>query len=110
MMRRALLPLSCLFVALIAACGSDSGSADDATATPRDADGGATGVEVTPQADESGSTPESAATTYTVQPGDTLGQIARQFEVSVEELARENGIENPDLISVGRELTIPGSE
>ena len=48
--------------------------------------------------------------TYTVQPGDTLAQIASRFGVSLEALATANGITNVDLISVGQVLVIPGAE
>ena len=44
---------------------------------------------------------------YTVQPGDTLGIIARTFNVSVADLVELNDIPNPDTISVGLELQIP---
>ena len=35
--------------------------------------------------------PPAAPTTYIVQPGDTLGTIAQQFDVSMEDLMRANG-------------------
>ncbi|MBN1205018.1 MAG: LysM peptidoglycan-binding domain-containing protein [Myxococcaceae bacterium] len=47
-------------------------------------------------------------TTYTVQPGDTLSAIARRFGTSVQAIAQANGITNPDRISIGQRLTIPG--
>ncbi|GIU91774.1 MAG: hypothetical protein KatS3mg011_0680 [Acidimicrobiia bacterium] len=47
---------------------------------------------------------------YVVRPGDTLSGIAAAHGVSVSELARVNGITNPDLIRVGQVLTIPGTE
>lgn len=43
---------------------------------------------------------------YTVQPGDTLVQIARTYNTSVQKLAIANGIQNPDLIYVGQRLVI----
>lgn len=46
-------------------------------------------------------------TVYIVQPGDTLGSIARKFEVSLEDLMVANGITNPDYVQVGQELLIP---
>jgi LysM repeat protein len=46
--------------------------------------------------------------TYVVASGDTLGAIARMFDVSVEDLASLNDIEDPNRISVGQELRIPG--
>ncbi len=44
---------------------------------------------------------------YVVQLGDTLFEIARRFGVSVEALARANGITNPALIRPGQVLVIP---
>lgn len=45
---------------------------------------------------------------YTVERGDTLGQIAREHDVSLSDLAAANNIDNPDLIFPGQVLTIPG--
>lgn len=44
---------------------------------------------------------------YVVQDGDTLGEIALQFGVELEELARLNGIEDLDHIEPGQQLIIP---
>lgn len=46
-------------------------------------------------------------TTYSVQPGDTLGSIASRFDVSLDDLMRANGIANPDYVQVGQELLVP---
>lgn len=46
-------------------------------------------------------------TFYVVQPGDTLGSIASEFDVSLEDLMRANGITNPDYVQVGQELLVP---
>jgi TP901 family phage tail tape measure protein len=43
----------------------------------------------------------------TIEAGQTLSQIAAQYGVSVEELARLNNIENPSLIFAGQALTVP---
>ena len=43
---------------------------------------------------------------YTVQPGDTLTDIARAFDTTVDELVRLNGIARPDLIAVGTQLRV----
>ncbi len=46
-------------------------------------------------------------TYYVVQPGDTLGSIASEFDVSLEDLMRANGITNPDYVQVSQELLVP---
>ncbi|MCU0502196.1 MAG: LysM peptidoglycan-binding domain-containing protein [Anaerolineae bacterium] len=46
--------------------------------------------------------------TYTVNPGDTLAKIAAGHGASVAALMQANGIQNPDLISTGQRLIIPG--
>jgi len=51
---------------------------------------------------------DAAATSYVIQPGDTLGRIAARFGVSVAALAAANQIPNPNLIHVGRSITIDG--
>lgn len=55
------------------------------------------------------STPENTSNqiqTYTVQPGDTLSQIASKYNTTVSEIAGLNGISNPNLIYVGQVLKI----
>ena len=47
-------------------------------------------------------------TTYTVQSGDTLSQIAARYGTMVNELISLNGISNPNLIYPGEVLRIPG--
>jgi LysM repeat protein len=46
--------------------------------------------------------------TYRIQSGDTLSQLASRFGTSVDALAKANGIQNPDLIYAGASLRIPG--
>ncbi len=54
--------------------------------------------------------------TYTVQPGNTLGEIAQRYGTTYQELAKINGIANPNLIFPGQVLKIitntnmPGQE
>ena len=43
---------------------------------------------------------------YVVNKGDTLTSIASRHRVSVKELARVNGLEDPDLIKVGQKLRL----
>ncbi len=44
---------------------------------------------------------------YTVQPSDTLGQIAKRYGVSLDSLIEENNIANANHLEVGQVLTIP---
>jgi len=44
---------------------------------------------------------------YTVQPGDTLGLIARQFSVSVDSLMTANDLNDPNALIIGQILAIP---
>jgi LysM repeat protein len=44
---------------------------------------------------------------HIVRPGENLNVIARRYGVSVNELARHNGIANPNLVRVGQSLRIP---
>ncbi|MBX3000887.1 MAG: thermonuclease family protein [Caldilineaceae bacterium] len=48
------------------------------------------------------------ACTYTVQPGESLSLIARRFGLGPASLAEANGIEDPNLLRHGVQLTLPG--
>lgn len=48
----------------------------------------------------------SSTRTYTVKAGDTLSKIASQFGTTYQEIARKNGITNPNKIYVGQVLKI----
>ncbi|MFB9992782.1 BON domain-containing protein [Deinococcus oregonensis] len=53
---------------------------------------------------------DTGDTVYTVQPGDTLGEIAQKYYGNAGEykkIAHYNNISNPDLIKVGQKLRIP---
>jgi LysM repeat protein len=54
--------------------------------------------------------PPVAVSTYTIQLGDTLFQIAAIHGVSVQVLIQANNIVNPNLIYAGQTLIIPGLE
>lgn len=47
---------------------------------------------------------------YIVQSGDTLSLIASRFNVDLADLMNANSLSNPDLLSAGQELVIPGLE
>ena len=44
---------------------------------------------------------------HTVQAGETLNMISQQYDVSIEDIMAANGMENPNFIAVGQQLTIP---
>lgn len=43
---------------------------------------------------------------YVVKPGDTLSGIAEKYGVTYQQLARDNGIKDPNIISVGQKIAI----
>lgn len=47
---------------------------------------------------------------YVIQEGDALWDVAFRFGVAIEELEKANNISNPDQISAGTRLVIPGLE
>jgi len=51
--------------------------------------------------------PTPAPLIHTVQPGNSLSQIAQSYGVPIELLAAENGIDDYNLIQVGQEIVIP---
>lgn len=53
------------------------------------------------------SIPTLALQTYLVQPGDTLGSIALELDVSVDTLMNINGFTDPDLLGAGMILFVP---
>ncbi len=55
-------------------------------------------------------TPTAEPVSYTVQPGDTLFNIAQRFGTTVEAIAGANGIPDAALIEVGQKLVIPAPE
>lgn len=52
--------------------------------------------------------PTSESVVHVVKPGETLGAIARRYQVTVGEIATTNNITDPAKIRPGRELIIPG--
>lgn len=51
---------------------------------------------------------QSAGPVYVVQPDDTLYSVAARFNVSINDLMAANNLSDPNLISVGQQLVIPG--
>jgi murein DD-endopeptidase MepM/ murein hydrolase activator NlpD len=49
------------------------------------------------------STPEE----YVVQAGDTLGRIAQNYGIPIEQIVQDNNITNPNLLEIGQVLLIP---
>jgi len=47
---------------------------------------------------------------YVVKAGDTLMKISKTYDVTVQQIASDNHIKNPNLINVGQVLTIPASK
>ena len=43
---------------------------------------------------------------YVVQPGDTLGGIARTYDTTTHVLAKMNRLQNPDRLAVGQRLVV----
>ncbi|MBZ9632968.1 SPOCS domain-containing protein [Clostridium sp. FP1] len=51
---------------------------------------------------------KASITIYVVQSGDTLWKIAKKYNTTMQEVARVNGIEDPNVIKVSQKLMIPG--
>lgn len=73
--------------------------------------GNATGSNTTAPKETESAKVVSAETVYTVKSGDTLSKIASQFKVSggYQALAAYNNIKNPNVLSVGQKIKIPGT-
>jgi LysM repeat protein len=56
---------------------------------------------------EVAATPRTEEVTYVVVTGDTLGNIATRYGVSVDEIAARNGLANIHSLDVGQQLIIP---
>jgi lipoprotein NlpD len=96
---------------LLAAVGWGCAAAHRETATsPQSVPARAVAItEDAEQGERAGSSEEEGEIHHLVQPGQTLWRIARSYGVTVEELARANGIEDPTRISAGELLFVPGA-
>ena len=54
-------------------------------------------------------TEEAAALVHVIQSGETLGEIAADYEVPVQAIVHANSLANPNSIVTGQELLIPAS-
>ena len=79
---------------------------------PVPAEGRFGGVRATPTPDLPRVVPTLRQETeqYVVQPGDTLGLVARRYGVSIDALIRANGLANADVLEASMALTIPPPE
>jgi len=113
-----------LFVLLVAACNQGGNSVEESSAaTPT------TAAEAAPPRVEATPTPSlpptftpslltlgghispvGTSSIHIIQPGDTLGELAKQYGVTVADLASANRITNVDRIEVGTVLYIPSRE
>ncbi|MDE2748685.1 MAG: LysM peptidoglycan-binding domain-containing protein [Chloroflexota bacterium] len=68
-------------------------------------------TEEAPEEDDSSSesTIVTSYTVYVVQVGDTLDEIAREHDTTIDEVVQFNGITNPSRIDPGQELRIPSA-
>jgi LysM repeat protein len=51
--------------------------------------------------------PTPTPVTYTVRPGDTMGDIAVELGISIDALMKANNLANPDTLSAGQVLIVP---
>lgn len=51
--------------------------------------------------------PDSDELVHVVQTGDTLGNISRFYDISIDDIMAANGLTNPNVLSVGQRLVIP---
>jgi len=81
-------------VLLLGSCGGDD---DDAGAT----------TTTSSTAPVATTTTEAPVSTYTVQAGDTLFDIANRFGTTVAAIVEANGLTDPDRLSIGQVLELP---
>jgi len=112
----ALVPIICVALVLAVGCGSGNGS-NKGTGSKNLSEPQNAPTATLPPALPSPLAASSAVggsgangpapDTYVVKAGDTLGGIAAQLGVSVNDLAQANGITDPARIQVGQQLRVP---
>jgi LysM repeat protein len=90
-------------VVIAVACGD--GGEEFATGSPTPVP---LGVSATPS-DVPSAGDQCSAQTYVVKSGDTLSDLALEFDVPVDAIATASGLENADVLDIDQELTIPCS-
>jgi lipoprotein-anchoring transpeptidase ErfK/SrfK len=66
-------------------------------------------IDVDPPEQDATASYSGVKTTHVVQAGQELGLIAKEYNVSMQDIITLNNITNPDLLYVGQELTIPAA-
>jgi LysM repeat protein len=95
---------------LVSACGGDDrggATLKPSTGTPAAGAPTAQVADTAAGARTPTSSPTPAQRTYTVVSGDTLFDIAQQFNTTVEALAAANGLADANVLAVGQVLMIP---
>ena len=77
------------------------------TATPTATAAASATAEVTPLPTPTPTPQPSPFSEYVVQSGDSLSSIAQQFGTTADELARINGITDPNTLDIGQKLQVP---
>ena len=93
--------------AATAAAAAAAAAADQSADEDRPSAGGGATVQVQRPSATAATTSDG---TYTVQAGDTLGDIAFRFGTTAAVLQDINQLDNPDLLQVGDVLILPGGE
>jgi LysM repeat protein len=87
---------------------TSGGTTDDGSgAQPEGAATPTTAAETEPTTEATETPPPLENGVYTVRAGDTLGQIAFLFDISVADIMAANNLTNPDVLEVGQQITIP---
>ena len=84
--------------------GGDDDDGESPTSSPGATVLGASAADTT---DRPADVRSCVSQTYAVQSGDTLSQIAETFGVTVVAIAGASQLDDPDVLEVGQELTIP---